>query len=1534
MFLGAKLLNLYLKSKAIKKKYFKRAIELLFWKTGDVILLCFFAIYLLLESFWVQTKLVQFATEYITTELKLPSSIGKIEIVPIRTLRIQKLLIKDLEGDTLLYVRDMHVHLSNLNFLVGLPSEIRKISIDDALFDMHIHKDQVLNLTQIAQKLSSKDTNEIVVEKPRPDWLNRILRCQDLDITRTKFRMKLTDSVQDFGMNYLDLDLKDINIALRNIELSVEKGIRCQINRISTQEKCGFVLQNFQAPEFTMTDKFFDLPAVNIQSKNTRYQGSVRFDYPGGFSDFLDFVDKVKMSYVVESAYADGAEIAHFAPVLKGLNYKANLKGKVSGVINHFKAKDLHVKLAHGGFFHGGFLLENIVGEGKVPHYAFALDTFSMPVKDFHDLPIYPNWDNQISQYILPLSADSLHVHGTAKAVSRNNRWIFDLSFEGQEVGDWEISAGYYYADKYPFVAKLKGNTEDLSALLGIDILKKSSFSTQTEIKYSTPNDKTWLLEGASFVQQAVYQNENIEKLSIDWQVNSEGVKFKTASDAESAIKLNTAGFVGFQDSYPYRIKGSVQNIPMTWLGYDAQMRLSTKIDADAVFSKMLEGTWKLSQLEVLSQNKTYKFGAISLSAIAGKGYNQLLWIQSDMLDAKLEGNFALEKMPLYLDDALQSLFPKTKIGILHLSERFSAQVFVKDMRALSVIFPDFYLSKGSWVKASYDVGAFDFQAKTDSLQSYGYAGQNLEINIKKTVSEGVHLDIQAKNVYTPYFVHLGNFSLNMHAQDGTSFRNQINWYNDITNYGKINFTTQWIAKNTFALQMKPSQWVLNSKTWQIDESAKINISPEQVSLQNLGAWSGAQRIYITGKISDQDNQTVQAQITQLDLSQFSELFTKQWGQALEGYLNADLQLDYKHLFKKDGSLQGQMQWQQAKINQYDLGNLQLSTYWNAKSQSLDINGQMQQMYFKNILLSGRFYPFRTEPLDFSVDFKRTDLAALASFLPKEVKKFKAFLDGKLQLKGSLDKPLFSGKLELSKGVILLGTLGVPYQFSSELVIDKNKARLEKLRLQDPEGKEAQAKGTLNYENEDFQIALRIKAENFLWLNNTRKETPLLHGKIYAQGDMLVAYQNKKLKADGDLRLGENSQVSLFLDQGYQEQKGNFSFVSKKRAQEQRDAKKEQARAEQSFQYDVNLALTLPQNWVELDLDSKNTQQIKATVEGTLSINLSGSEDFKLFGELRIIKGKYLFDFQGLLAKEFSLKPEGSIRWSGKPEQGVLDLQADYLVRTSMKPLLGQQTLLDNESVGNANYDFLCSVILKEQLLNPVVKTQISFANPGQVDDALQTEFRKAMSVESELNKQFFALLLMQRFMSRGNSAAFGSTLDGGISTGLDLLTGQLSSFVSNLLSDNIDLKVKYNLDNNTGNQEASVGVETQLFNDRVVLKGATGIRSTGRDLNSNSKDPLTRWIGDFSVEYKVTQDGKFRLKAFNASTDQWVTDKTQNTGNANPANRFVQGVGIYYQEDFDKLKDLKIFSRKKKAKKIELKPLDTIKVLMDNPSK
>jgi hypothetical protein len=116
MFLGAKLLNLYLKSKAIKKKYFKRAIELLFWKTGDVILLCFFAIYLLLESFWVQTKLVQFATEYITTELKLPSSIGKIEIVPIRTLRIQKLLIKDLEGETLLYVRDMHVHLSNLNF--------------------------------------------------------------------------------------------------------------------------------------------------------------------------------------------------------------------------------------------------------------------------------------------------------------------------------------------------------------------------------------------------------------------------------------------------------------------------------------------------------------------------------------------------------------------------------------------------------------------------------------------------------------------------------------------------------------------------------------------------------------------------------------------------------------------------------------------------------------------------------------------------------------------------------------------------------------------------------------------------------------------------------------------------------------------------------------------------------------------------------------------------------------------------------------------------------------------------------------------------------------------------------------------------------------------------------------------------------------------------------------------------------------------------------------------------------------------------
>jgi phosphoenolpyruvate-protein kinase (PTS system EI component) len=54
--------------------------------------------------------------------------------------------------------------------------------------------------------------------------------------------------------------------------------------------------------------------------------------------------------------------------------------------------------------------------------------------------------------------------------------------------------------------------------------------------------------------------------------------------------------------------------------------------------------------------------------------------------------------------------------------------------------------------------------------------------------------------------------------------------------------------------------------------------------------------------------------------------------------------------------------------------------------------------------------------------------------------------------------------------------------------------------------------------------------------------------------------------------------------------------------------------------------------------------------------------------------------------------------------------------------------------------------------------------------------------------------------------------------------------------------------------------------------------------------------IGDFSAEYKITEDGKLRVKAFNVSNQSDIERTSSN---------YTQGIGLFYRKEFDNFSDL-----------------------------
>ena len=128
-------------------------------------------------------------------------------------------------------------------------------------------------------------------------------------------------------------------------------------------------------------------------------------------------------------------------------------------------------------------------------------------------------------------------------------------------------------------------------------------------------------------------------------------------------------------------------------------------------------------------------------------------------------------------------------------------------------------------------------------------------------------------------------------------------------------------------------------------------------------------------------------------------------------------------------------------------------------------------------------------------------------------------------------------------------------------------------------------------------------------------------------------------------------------------------------------------------------------------------------------------------------------------------------------------------------------------------------------------------------------------------------------------------------------------------ISNDFDLGFNYRPGDELSNEEYELALSTQFFNDRLILDGNLGYSEKGNV--SNEAQNTNNLIGDLSVEYKITKDGKLRVKAFNNSNQFSLTE----TNSA-----YTQGVGMSYREDYDTNKEFwqslrNRFRRKSKIK-------------------
>ncbi|MFO7979158.1 MAG: translocation/assembly module TamB domain-containing protein, partial [Bacteroidales bacterium] len=414
-----------------------------------------------------------------------------------------------------------------------------------------------------------------------------------------------------------------------------------------------------------------------------------------------------------------------------------------------------------------------------------------------------------------------------------------------------------------------------------------------------------------------------------------------------------------------------------------------------------------------------------------------------------------------------------------------------------------------------------------------------------------------------------------------------------------------------------------------------------------------------------------------------------------------------------------------------------------------------------------------------------------------------------------------------------------------------------------------------------FSLNIMLQPENMAILNTTAAHNDLYYGKAFMTGLAHIHGPVNQIVMDISARTNRGTQIFLPLGYTGDVVENNFiTFITK----DTTVVAKALAPSELSgVTLNFDLEVT-PDAEVQLIFDSQIGDIIRGRGTGNLKFEITSLGSFNMYGDYVIEQGDYLFTLQNLINKRFNIQQGGSIRWAGDPYDADIDLTAAYRLRTPLYDLMME---VDSSDTYRRRVPVETILVLKDKLFNPTITFDINL--PGG-DETIRETIERLITTEQEMNRQVFSLLVLNRFMPTSTDQ-YNTALGYGVgSTSSELLSNQLSNWLSQISSD-FDIGVNYRPGDEISSQELEVALSTQLFDDRVTIDGNIGVAG-----NHPASQRTSTLIGDVVVEIKITPEGKFRVKAFNRSN----TFDLMNTNSP-----YTQGVGVFYRKEFDSLGDL-----------------------------
>ncbi|RLD26994.1 MAG: hypothetical protein DRI54_01840 [Bacteroidetes bacterium] len=1452
----------------IKKISLRILIFLLVFLTGS---------YFAFNSAYVQQKITNYISSYLSESWGTTVKVNRINLEPFQQLNIQGLYVEDQMGDTLLYVKELYADFSKLK-LLKKKYVLKELRIDELKFYLKRYKDQEnLNLQFILDSLNTDTSSREKSTKPF------VLELEEVELNGIHFIYQDQNIIDtSFGMHYQDLDISHVNGLFNDVKI-VNDSIQFEVYDFSAKDKSGLDVANLQTKGY-ISSTGMDLKPLFIKLNNSIVDADrLAFKYKK-WGDYKDFVSKVKMKGEFRNARVQMNDIGYFAGALEGWNQVIVLSGDITGKISNLSGRSIKLQTGDETYFDGSF---NLDGLPYMQNTFITIQANELVTSgdDMENIQTYPFAENKY-----------LEIPEGVKAMGQIK---FDGEFTGF-VNDF-VAYGTFRTDKGTIASdvSLKSlpndtiaiagnfNTDNLQlgTLLNTDIIGVLSSRLSVTIKSKKGNFVSAQLEGQ--INRLGFNNYNYQNIYLDGLLKPNKFSGNMVID-DPALLFDFSGSVEITDDIKdldfkadlyYADLGALHFLPI-----DKYSSLSGSFNWTATgyeYEEMI-GTIQINDLAYCTDETAYNFGDIFLETDTISNTKSIDLISSQ-LDVSLNGNYDLAAIMKDLKWEIANIIPALYEPDTNYvpTQYFDYEISIKDLsflRELDIL--DFDIDPGANI-----YGVFNPSRNASRLNFYA---DNISYNGIDLRFPEVFVDLNDVDIFIEIIADglafmesetsLNNSTLIITALED-SLNMRVDWRENDERHGAGIVNAQIFSLLKYEIGFDSLSFTALHKQWTLEENATIRIDTNYFGFQNLNFSSVDQAISFDGELSPDMEDTLNIFVQDFNLSNFNYILN-QLDYSVGGISNGNIYwLEHDHEFR----LESDLQIDSASVNDYYLGDILLESHKEKSDSAYNFEMRLLNNTFENLYVEGKFYPssIAEEKIDFNLKFDDFNLDFINSLNVPGISEVDGLGSGLVNISGSFKQPVLNGQLDIIGGGVTIEAIGSHITFDTKIDFQKDYIGLDPFYLIDSKGHKALAYGTILHDHlKDWNFNLDVEMENFEGLSLIKEIDAIYYGNAYATGTFNISGYGSQLFITVDAATKANTEIFIPLGGSSTVEKQDLvTFITYDQEAKKLAELMEQAKNIKGIDMKLNITVT-PDAQISLVFDEITGDVLEVRANGLIHIGLNSEGDFTMKGTLEAESGEYLFSMEGIINKRFVIQPDSRITWFGNPYDAKIDIKAIYYTRAALFPIM----TIDQESYRN-RVNVELELYLKEQLLTPVIEFGIKLPD---AEEKERTALKNATYTTQDMNMQVVSLLLLGSFQPVTGAAQ--SENFAAISS-YEMLSNQVSNILSSF-SENVDINVNYRPETSTSGQEFAVGFSTRLLDDRLTISTDLGVRDNS--IYGASGDDVNNIVGDFVAEYKLTEDGRIRLKVFNKSNDYQSTAVLKQSP-------YTQGIGVVFRKEFDR---------------------------------